>query len=260
MTARAIFKAHVRLNALEVPVKLYAAVDDRSLHFRLLHAVDGEPVVQELVDKTTEQPVGRDEIRKAYPVGGRRLVTLQEEELDSLEPPDSRAITVTRFVPQALLEPAFYDRPYYLGPDGDEESYFALARALEERQREGIVHFTMRNRVYLGALRERDGYLVLITLRHREEVLDIGAFPRPKSKEITHQEIQLAHQLIEALAGPFDPAAFRDDYRTRVLELVERKASGEVLPSVRPRQAIPAPALAVALRSSLQAVGKKRSA
>jgi DNA end-binding protein Ku len=261
MTARAIYKGRLRLNTLEVPVKLYSAVDDRSLHFRLLHAVDREPVVQELIDKTTEQPVAREEVRKAYPLGDHRLVRLQEEELQTLAPPDSREFTITRFVDPALIAPAFYDRPYYLGPDGDPVVYFALARALAERQREGIASWTMRNRVYLGALREHQGYLVLISLKHREEVLELGTFPRPKSKEITPQELQLAQQLVDALAGPFDPSAFHDDYRQRVLELVERKASGEV-PSSRPkpRKAAPTPVLAEALKNSLKAVGTKKSA
>jgi DNA end-binding protein Ku len=230
MAARAIFKAVIQLAEREVPVKFYAAVEGRGVPFRLLHEEDGEPVVQELIDKTTEEPVARDEVTKAYPLDEKKWVVLDADDLASLAPKPSRTIEISHFVAPSAVEPVWYERPYYLGPDGDDESYFALAAALEQRGVEGIARWVMRGRVYLGALRVEDGYLMMSTMRPRQEVIDLEGFARPPAKELTEAEIRLARQLIETLEGGFDPSEFHDDFEDQVRELVEQKALGRVIP------------------------------
>jgi len=257
MTARAIYKAKVELGTLEVPVRFYAAAEDQDVHFRLLHSTDGQPVTQQYIDKTTERPVERASIRKALPVSDQRLVMFRPEELAALEPPPSRIVAIRRCLPFGKIPPAFYERPYYLGPDGDLAAYFALARALQQRKCEGLARWVMRKRMYVGALSERDGYLVLVTLRHAEQVVDISAFKSKGSKSLNPQELRLARQLVQALESDFDPAAYHDDYRERVEALVERKASGQVIAFRPPRKATREPGLAAALESSLKSVRRK---
>lgn len=260
MTARAMYKARLCLNAIEVPVKFYAAVQEKGVSFRLLHATDLEPVNQELIDKTTGRPVSRSEIQKAYPSDDHRLVKLQPGDLEALEPDSSRKLSVTSFVDPALIDHRFYDRPYYLGPDGEEEDYFALCRALQESKCVGLVHYSMRKRGYVGALREQDGYLMIVNLRHVEEVVDIGAFSPPDKKELSPEELRLARQLVDALKGPFEPQMFQDDYRKRVQELIARKASGKVI-RLAPRKKVAASAdLTDALKNSLKSTKKRRVA
>ena len=260
MAARAIYKARLTFGGLEVPIKFYAAVEDRGIHFRLLHATDKQPVSGQLIDKTTGEPVERESVRKAYQAEDHRLVQLQRDELERLQPEACREVILHRFVDPSRIAPHYYDRPYFLGPDGNDEGYFALAAALAARKVEGLARWVMRKQSYVGALREQEGYLVLVTLRSSEEVIDVGAFSRPDTKEISKQEIQLARQLIDALKGPFEADSLTDDYRTRVMELIERKASGRVVTLRPPKKAQSQPGLADALRGSLKSVKKAKSA
>lgn len=133
MSARAIYKARLCVDSVELPIKFYSGVEDRDVHFRLLHGADHEPVEQQLIDKTTDEPVERHEVHKAYLLDDRRLVKLGPAELEQLEPTATRDVSVSHFVASTNVDYALYERPYYLGPDGDQESYFALARALRQR-------------------------------------------------------------------------------------------------------------------------------
>jgi DNA end-binding protein Ku len=229
MAARAIWKASIRFGAADVPVKLYSAVQDRAVHFRLLDAKALEPVQQQMVDPETDAVVEPGEVRRAVELGEGRLVVLAEEDLAELEPEASREIEVVRFVPSGEITHAWYDRPYFLGPDGDDEGYFALAEALEREGREGVARWTMRKKEYVGALRGDGGYLVLITLRHAGEVVPASALPAPAGRELDAREVAMAKQLVAAMEDELDFTAFRDEYRERVLSLVEAKASGQVM-------------------------------
>src|SRR5688572_29190814 len=132
MSARAIWKGRIRFGSADVPVKLYSAVKDRAVHFRLLDSKRKEPVKQQMVDPHTGKVVASDEVRRAFVADDGDLVVLTDEDLAELQPPESRDIDVLRFVPTAKIAQQWYDRPYYLGPDGDSEGYFALAKALKK--------------------------------------------------------------------------------------------------------------------------------
>lgn len=260
MGARAIWKGTLHLGKREVPVKLYSAVEEKSVHFRLLHEKDLEPVRQQMVNPETGKPVDRDEIRKAYPVGKTRLLILEDEDLEELEPEASRDIEITRFVGPEEIDHRWYERAYYLGPDGKNGAYFALAEALGKQEKEGVARWTMRKKNYVGALRSVDGYLMLIVLRNAEEVVVADQLPAPEGRSLNKKELAMAEQLVDALSGEFDPSAYRDEYRARVMELVEAKAAGEKpkLRKFRPRAEKEA-SLDEALAASLAGAGKKRA-
>ncbi|HEV8187485.1 MAG TPA: Ku protein, partial [Pyrinomonadaceae bacterium] len=120
----------------------------------------------------------------------------------------------------------YYDRPYYLGPDGDSETYFALAEALANREKEAVVRWVMRKQPYVGAIQAHDDYLILYTLRNKEEVLSAKDLPRPAGRAPDKKELSMAKQLVELLKGEFDPKDYKDEYRARVMEFVEKKAKG----------------------------------
>lgn len=230
MAARAIWKARLDLGEVEVPVKLYSAVSDRSVHFRLLDPDTLTPISQRMVDPDSGKEVESEQVERGYEVQPGLLVKLEEEELEELEPKPSREIDLVAFVPDRAIDHRWYDRPYYLGPDGDADAYFALAEALRGQGREGLARWTMRNKRYVGALRAEGPYLVLITLRHAEEVVDASALPRPEAAEPTKAESKMADQLVAMLRGPFEPERYKDEYRERVLELVDAKREGKVVP------------------------------
>lgn len=227
MAARAIWKGVVHVGTLTVPVKLYSAVQSHTVHFRLLHKTDKQPVKQQLVSSGTGEPVEYPEVRKAFPVTRGRLVMLEKEELEKLEPKDSRDIEITRFVNIGDIDHRWYERAYYLGPDDSARAYFAAVAALERKKKEGVARWVMRDRSYVGSLRVEQGYLMLITLRHADEIIAADALQAPGGRALQQREIRMAEQLLEALHDRFDPAQFRDEYRARVMDLIETKAAGK---------------------------------
>jgi DNA end-binding protein Ku len=224
--ARAIWKSEIRFGPITVPVKLYAAVSDRSVHFHLLHATDRVRVEQRLVNPKTGRAVEPEEAQRGYPIARDEFVVLEPDELAALAPEKSREISIVRFVPRDALAPAWYARPYHLGPDGDAGSYLALAEALAKRERIGIARWVLRGRHHVGALCARDGRLALIALRSREEVVSADELAPAEGRSPDRRELELAEQLVGALTGTFDPASFRDEYQERVRALVEAKARG----------------------------------
>ena len=227
MAARAIWKGIVHVGTLTVPVKLYSAVQDRSIHFRLLHKTDKQPVKQQLISSDSGEAIEYKQVRKAFPLARGRMVVLEGEELEKLQPKDSRDVEITRFVNSGAIDHRMYERAYYLGPDGNAKAYFAAAAALEKSGKEGVARWVMRDREYVGALRTEEGYLMLIVLRNSDEVIASEALKPPAGRPLQAREIRMAEQLLEALHAEFDPTQFRDEYRERVMELVETKAAGK---------------------------------
>ena len=258
MAARAIWKGRIRFGDVDVPVKLYSAVKSTGgVHFRLLHEKDLVPVAQQMVNPATGKVVAYEDVRRAFPTDDGRLVMLDEEELAELEPEASRDIEITRFVDPAVITHQWYDRPYYLGPDDSDADYFALAEALRSQQKEGVARWVMRNKEYVGALRLEDEHLMLMTLRHAGEVVPASALKAPGGRELDKREIQMAKQLVSALEGDLDLESYRDEYRERVMELVEAKASGKVLKFPKaPAKKKQEDSLSAMLEKSLEATKK----
>ena len=227
MPARAIWKGSLVIGSESVPVKLYSAVEDHSIHFHVLEKSTLLRIQQHLVNPQTGEEVPSDQIQKGFRTEPGVYVRLTPEELERTQPEDSRKIEIMRFVPFDRIHQQWYDRPYYLAPDdSDSESYFALAEALEHEKREGVARWVMRKKRYVGALRAEDGYLLLITMKFAEEVLSASELPRPAGRAPEAKELRMAEQLVSALADEYQPANFRNDYRYRVMKFIEAKGSG----------------------------------
>ena len=226
MAARAIWKGNLKLGSTTVPVDLYSAVVDKTVHFHILEERTKSRVKQHMVNPETKKEVPGDEIKKGYQAEPGIFVILTDEEMKKLQPKPSREIEITRFVSPQVISSQWYDRPYYLGPDGDVNAYFALVDALANKEKEGIARWVMRGKEYVGALRSQDDYLMLVTLRHAEEVISAEDWPEPGGRALDRKELDMATQLVDLLAGEFDPTEFKDEYRERVMEFIQKKAKG----------------------------------
>ncbi|MGH8496431.1 MAG: Ku protein [Gammaproteobacteria bacterium] len=252
MAARAMWKGVIRFGEAAVPVKLYSAVEDRGVHFRLLHEKDMVPVRQAMVNPHTDEVVPYEKVRRGYVTEDGQIVVLDKDDLNELEAEESRDIEVSSFLPKAAIDHRWYDRPYFLGPDGGEGSYFALVEALRKSGREGLAHWVMRKKEYIGALRLQGDHPVLITLRHAEEVVVAGALSAPSGRELDKKELTMAGQLMSMLDAKFDPTEYRDEYRKRVLDMVEAKGAGRKVKLRKASRKKPAEDLGKALRASIQ--------
>jgi DNA end-binding protein Ku len=260
VTARALWKATLEVGELSLPVKLYSAVADRGVHFRLLHAEDHVPVRQQLVDPRDGREVPREDVRWGLEVEDGRLVALDGEELEKARPEPSREIEVLRFVPRAALDLAWYRRPYFLGPDGSAADCAALVEVLRASDRCGIARWVLRGDRHFGALGWRDDQLQLVELHDAAEVVSAAELAHPRSAPASAQERELAEQLVAMLDAEFDPSELRDEHRERVEKLIAAKRKGR---SYAVDEPLPRPSrgeLGQILRRSIRAAKAKRRA
>jgi DNA end-binding protein Ku len=260
MAARAIWKGELKIDSTKVPVKLYAALKDQTVRFHILDERTKTRVKQHMINPESGEEVATEAIQKGFEVEPGTFVLLDEKELQSVEPKAGREIEIKHFIPATAIAPEFYDRPYYVGPDGDQAAYFALADALRKKDREGVAHWVMRKQPYVGALRVEDNYLMLFTLRSPEEVLSAKDLPRPAGRAPDKKELSMAKQLVEMLKGEFNPKDYQDEYRERVMEFVEKKAKGRA-PKLRlVKSKRQAPSLDKVLSKSIEALKKRKAA
>lgn len=260
MPARALWEGIIRFGKEEVPVKFYAALEDRDIHFRLLHRSDRQPVKQKMVDSETGKEVAPEDIRKGAEIRQGVYVLLEEEELARLDPEPSRIVTVERLLDRNEVRHPWYDRPYYLGPDGDGKAYWSLAGALEKDGSAAIVRWVMRGKEYVGSLLAQDGYLLVVTLRFADQVIDAREIELPEYRDLDKQEIKMAEQLLSMLESTFDPAQYRNEFREKVLALIETKARGGSVKKIVFKARREPASLAGALKKSIAEMRRQKHA
>lgn len=257
MAIRAMWKGVIRFDAYRVPVKLYGAIEDRNVHFRLLHREDLEPVHQYLINPETDEVVPYEETRRAYVTDSGDRVLLTSADLEALEPEASRDIDIVGFLPPNGIDHRWFQRPYYLGPDGNSADFFALAAALEGMEAVGLAHWVMRKKDYVGSLQMYQGYPILMSLHHAEEVIPEEALKPPQGPALDQRELGLARQLIEMLDADFHPEEYHDEFRERVLEMLEAKAAGRKVHKLVPKPRQPSADIGAALQASIQQMRKQ---
>ncbi len=254
--ARSIWSGSISFGLVNIPVKLFSAVKDKDVHFHMLHGADGTRVQQKLVCPADGKEVARNEVVKGYEFAPDRYVTVQPEELQGLAPKASRTIEINDFVNLAEIDPIYYDRPYYLAPDKhSDKAYRLLMEAMTRSQKVAIARFVMRDKEYLVALRPAEGVMLLETMRFADEItpaseIEADADMETAAIELSDRELAIAQQLVDSLAADFEPEKYRDDYRDRVLTLLDRKAKGE---EVVVSPAAEEPAAVIDLVSALEA-------
>ncbi|MEU4038793.1 Ku protein [Streptomyces collinus] len=261
--ARAIWSGVITFGLVTVPVGLYTATEDHTVHFHQLQRGTSDRIRNRRVNERTGDEVGTDDIVKGFPVGEGEYVVVEPDELDEIAPGRSQTIDISDFVDLEAIEPVYFDRTYYVAPRGKEYSkvYELLRAALAEGNKAGIATFVMRNKQYLTALRAEDRMLVLQTLHWADEVRDPGSeLPElPSGRSGSDKELRMALQLVDALSGDWQPERYHDTYQEKVRELVKAKAEGqEVAVAEGPPEATNVIDLMQVLEGSLEAARSGR--
>jgi DNA end-binding protein Ku len=254
--ARPIWSGVITFGLVTVPVRMFAAVEDHTVHFHQLERGTGDRVRNKRVNGRTGEPVESQDIVKGYDVGDGQYVVVEPEELAEIAPGKSRSIEISAFVELAEVDPAFFGRTYYLAPRGEEygKVYELLRAALAESERTGIATFVMHAREYLVALRAQDEVLTLHTLHWSDEVRDPHAdLPQLPGHGVAQgKELKMAQQLIDSMTTTWQPEDYEDTYETRVWDLVEAKRKGEeIVIGEEPPEATNVVDLSEALRRSV---------
>jgi DNA end-binding protein Ku len=257
---RAIWTGAISFGLVTVPVRLYSAVNRKTVRFHQLSSKTGARVAQKRVDPQSEEEVPYDSIVKGYELAPDRYVVIEPGELDALQPEKTRTIEIEDFVELAQIDPIFYDHPYYLAPGpGGAKPYRLLLEAMRETGKVAIARVVIRNKEQLVAIRPMGDALEMATMLFADEILPADRME--ELREVEHvktnkRELEIAEQLVGSLAGEFHPEKYKDTYREQVLELIERKAQGEHIAAQPPpeEKQAPAPDLMSALKASLEAV------
>ena len=249
----------ISFGLVNVPVKLYSAVSRKTVRFHQLNEETGHRIQQKRVDSGTGEEVPYDQIVKGFELTKDRYVVVTPDELDSIAPEKSRTIDIEDFVDQEEIDPIYYDHPYYLAPDkGAEKAYRLLLDAMAEAGKVAIARVVLRSKENLVAIRPAGDVLAMETMIFHDEVVpadELDDMPEGKPAKTSERELKMAQQLIASLSSDFEPTKYRDEYRDKVLDLIERKAEGEEI-AIQPEAPEPTkvPDLMAALEASLAAV------
>jgi DNA end-binding protein Ku len=262
--ARSIWTGAISFGLVTVPVKLYSSVNRKTVRFHQLSGKSGVRIAQKRVDPSTGDEVAYDDIVKGFELTPDRYVVVEPGELETLQPKKTKTIEIEDFVELSDIDPIYYDHPYYLAPGaGGAKPYRLLVEAMRETDRVAVARVVIRSKEALVALRPMDDHVLgMSTMLFPDEIVDpdsIDEISDTADVEVTKRELDIAKQLVESLAGPFEAAKYHDTYRQDVLDLIERKAAGEEI-AVQPatdEEEEPVPDLMAALKASLDAVRDK---
>jgi DNA end-binding protein Ku len=262
---RSIWTGAISFGMVTVPVKLYSAINRKTVRFHQLNGKTGVRIAQKRVDPQSGEEVPYEDIVKGYEIAPERYVLIEPGELEAIAPKKTKTIEIEDFVELSQIDPVFYDHPYYLAPGpGGAKPYKLLVEAMRETGKVAIARVVIRSKEALVALRPIGDALGMATMIFADEVISpdrLDEIAEAQEVKTTKKELDIAKQLVESLAGDFKPDSYSDAYRQQVMEMIERKAEGKEI-AVQPEAdevAAPAPDLMGALKASLEAV-KKREA
>src|ERR1700754_709876 len=228
---RSIWKGSIPFGVVNVPVKVYSATEDHDLKFHQVHAKDNGRIRYKRVCEVCGEVVEFRDIARSFESDDGHTVVITDEDISTLPEERSREIEVVEFVPASDIDPLMYDRSYYLEPEGKStKSYVLLAKTLADTDRVAIVHFALRNKTRLAALRVKDfskrEVMVIHTLLWPDEIRDPDFPVLDKKVEIKPAELKMAGQVVESMADDFNPDRYHDDYQEQLQELVDAKLEG----------------------------------
>jgi DNA end-binding protein Ku len=256
----------ISFGMVTVPVRLYSAINRKTVRFHQLSGKSGVRIAQKRVDPQTGEEVPYEDIVKGYELAPDRYVVIEPGELETLQPKKTKTIEIEDFVELSEIDPVFYDHPYYLAPGpGGAKPYKLLLEAMRETGKVAIARVVIRSKENLVAIRPMGDVLGMATMIFADEVLPSDRLDEVADLEdvkTTKRELDIAEQLVDSLAGEFDPDRYRDTYREEVLALIERKAEGKAIAVQPPPEEVaePAPDLMSALKASLDAVRAREGA
>jgi DNA end-binding protein Ku len=253
--ARAIWSGAISFGLVNIPVKLYSAVNRKTVRFHQLDKEDGKRIKQKRVRPDNDEEVPYENLVKGYEIAPDRYVVVTPEELEGVEPKKTRMIQIEDFVDLDQIDPMYYDHTYYLAPDkGADKPYRLLLEAMTASGKVAIARVVIRSKEQLVAIRPVEDVLAMQTMLFSDEVVapermeELPDEAEPASKK----ELKMARELVDSLTGDFQPDKYKDEYRERVLELIERKAEGEEIVAEEPaEEPAEVPDLMAALEASI---------
>jgi len=256
---RSIWTGSISFGLVNVPVRMYSATDEHDLHFNLIHEPDGSRIGYQKICKAEGEPVPDAEIVKAFEFEKGEFVVLDDADFEAAKSDGVRSIDISDFVPYEEIDPIYFERTYYLGPqDGGEKVYALLRKAMEETELAAIAKFVMRDRQHLGCLRVREGLLTLERMFFHDEIRPTRELA-PSGVKVAKAELEMATTLIEQFKGSFEPDRYEDTYRDALCDVIRAKRKGETISAPEPeRDKEPADLLA-ALRASVEAAQRSRT-
>jgi DNA end-binding protein Ku len=261
--ARTIWKGSLSFGLVNVPIGVYPATQDKSIHFNQFEKGTSDRIRYKKVNERTGKEVESADIVKGFDLGGGDYVMLSDDELASAEPERSRAIEITDFVDLDEIDPVFYRTTYYLAPEGDgsDKPYALLRKAMKESRKVGIATMVMRNKEYLVAIRPEGDVLALETMFFADEVRSpTQELPRiPDDTDITDREVSMAHVLIDSMESEWDPQQFHDTHRQKVETLIEEKSQGKIIATAKTAPVPKIVDLMEALQASISASQSHRT-
>ena len=237
MPPHSIGSGTISFGLVSIPVKMYTAASSAGIAFNMLHAKCGSRIKQQTFCPVCNVTVERAELVRGYEFSKDQYVRVADDELKSLEGESSKLIDIAEFVPLEKVDPIYFEKTYYLGPDkGGEKAYRLLADAMTTSERVALATFVMRGKESLVLVRAAQGGLMLHTMYFADEVRSFDEVDKGQSAKIKDGELQLAQQLIDGLSNAeFEPARYADEYRQRVLDLVESKVEGKEITAAGPQ-------------------------
>jgi DNA end-binding protein Ku len=238
--ARSIWSGLISFGLVNIPVKAYTGVRDHNVRFHQLEKRSGSRIRNRRVSEKSGKEVDADDIVMGYEIRKGRYVTFDKDELDDLRPQSTKAVEVTDFVALDEIDPIYYERTYWLAPDGDtaKQAYQLLLAAMEARERVAIGTVVMRNTQYLTAIRPLDGVLAMSTMRFADEVVprsEIDDLPTRRSKPDA-KALDMALHLVDSLATEWDPEQYRDTYTDELRKQIKAKDAGKEVTAEAPPQ------------------------
>lgn len=255
--SRPVWSGRISIGLVNVPVKMLTMIRDESFSFRFVRKTDACPLKYERVCTLDGEMVGWGDVARGYEVRKGEFVVFGKEELDALRPPTDERIRIEKFVPLQFIDRIYFDKSYILVPDKSEDAYGLMRAVLRDMSMAGVGRFTMRTKEYPVLVHEYRGGLLLTTLRYAYEVVDPQDVEALEGvEEPSAEAFELATKIIENLSGDFDITEYRDTFRERVEELVEKKMKGEIMVVEAPKRE-EVKELMAALHETLQQLQEK---
>jgi DNA end-binding protein Ku len=235
---------------------MYSAIDEKDVHFHLIHEPDGGRIGYQKFCKAEEKLVPDDEIVKAFEVKKDELVVLTDEDFEAVKTEGVKTIEISDFVPYEEIDPIYFDRTYFLGPqDGAEKVYALLREAMEQTGLAAIGKYVMRDRQHLGCLRVREGVIALEKMFFHDEIRPADELA-PGKRKVPKAELQLATALVDQFTGKFEPEKYEDTYRKALLAVIKAKQKGKTIAAVPVEEDEEPTDLLAALKASVEAAKK----
>jgi DNA end-binding protein Ku len=255
---RALWSGAIVFGLVNVPVRLYSAVQEHKLQFHFVHRKDDSPIGYVKVCKKEGKPVPDKEIVKAFEYAKGKYVYMEDEDFEAAQVEGFKTIDVSEFVPYADIDPIYFAKTYFCGPqEGAEKVYALFVKAMADSELAAIAKFVMRDRQYLGALRVREGAITLEQLHFADEIRPVDEI-KPTGVRVAGEELKMAQQLIESFAGDWKPDRYEDTYTEALRKVVDAKRKGKEIhraPEVEEEQPTD---LMAALRASIDAAKGSR--